>query len=44
MDKADSKSSFMQLKCIWYTNEEKYSVFCSIYLMSGNDQYGRRLL
>ena len=34
MDKVDDKSS----------NAEKYSVFCSILLMSGNDQYGRRLL
>ena len=44
MDKVDSKSCFMQLKSIWYTNAEKYSVFFGIFLMSGNDQYGRRLL
>ena len=43
MDKVDSKPSF-GLKCIYCTNAEKYSVFCSIFLMSGNDQYGRRLL
>ena len=40
MDKVESKSFFMQLKSILYTNAEKYSVFCSIFLMSGNDQYG----
>ena len=40
MDKVDNKSSFMQLKSIYYTIAEKYSVFCSIFLMGGNDQYG----
>ena len=31
MDKADNKSSFMQLKNIYCTNEEKYNVFCNIF-------------
>ena len=44
MDKVDDKSSFMKLKSIQYTHAEKYSVFCSTFLISGNDQYGRRLL
>ena len=44
MDKVDNKSSLMQLKSIYYTNAERYSVFCSIFLKSGNDQYGHCLL
>ena len=34
----------MRLKGIQYTSAEKYSVFFGIFLTSGNDQYGRRLL
>ena len=44
MDKIDKKSFFMQLESTSYTNAKKYSVFCSIFLMSENGKYGRRLL
>ena len=44
MDKVEKKSSFMQLK-IFNTQMQKSTVFSvKLFLMSGNDQYGRRLL